>query len=175
MNFRLVERPRAEPVSLDEIRNYLRIDGNESDLLLESLITVARSYCENYQHRAYMTQTLELTTSGYLFELPRSEELQKIESIKINDAVIPEEWYTVWPGLLAVVELNALTEKPVIIRYVTGVDAAAAVPAEVKQAICLLVSHWYENRIAVTTESAAPKELPFGVKTLLDMGRVVSL
>lgn len=175
MNFRIVERPRAEPVSLDEIRSYLRVDDDENDLLLESLITVARSYCENYQRRAYMSQTLELTASGHLFELPRSEELQKIESIKIDGVIIPEEWYAVMPCLLAVVELNVLTDKPVVIRYVTGVDDAAAVPAEVKQAICLLVSHWYENRIAVMTEGTAPKELPLGVKALLDMGRVVSL
>lgn len=174
MNFRIVDRPRAEPVSLDEIRCYLRVDSNDDDLLLGSLITVARSYCENYQRRAYMMQTLELTTDKCLIELPRSEELQRIEWVEINGEIIPDDWYTVKRCLLAIVELNVLTDKPVTVRYVTGVESAEAVQAEVKQAICLLVSHWYENRIAVITD-AAPKELSLGVKALLDMGRVISL
>lgn len=175
MNFKVVERPRAEPVSLTEIRKYLRIDNAEDDLLLENLITVARSYCENYQHRDYMTQTLEITASARSIELPRSEELQMIQRVKINGSIIPKEWYKVKQDLLTVVKLEVLTNRPVAVCYVTGVDDPVNVPAEVKQAICLLVAHWYENRIAVTIESATPKALPLGIKALLDMGRVISL
>ena len=37
-----------EPVSLQEVKTYLRIDGEEEDSLLAGLIPVAREHCENY-------------------------------------------------------------------------------------------------------------------------------
>ena len=38
----------AEPVTLAEIKTYLRIDGGEEDTLLAALIPIAREHCENY-------------------------------------------------------------------------------------------------------------------------------
>ncbi len=37
-----------EPVTLDEVKAYLRIDGEEEDSLLATLISVAKSHCEDY-------------------------------------------------------------------------------------------------------------------------------
>ena len=37
----------AEPVTLAEIKTYLRIDGEEEDTLLAALIPIAREHCEN--------------------------------------------------------------------------------------------------------------------------------
>nr|DAK02369.1 MAG TPA: Head Tail Connector Protein [Caudoviricetes sp.] len=175
MNFKVIERPRAEPVNEKDMKTYLRLDSDDDIALVKDLITVARSYCENYQHRAYMTQTIELTANARVIELPRSEELQKVTAVEINGEVIPEAWYQIKPGLVATVELDVLTDSIVTVRYITGVELAEDVPEEVKQAIRLLVTHWYENRIAVSFANTIPREVPFAVKSLLDMGRVISL
>ena len=37
-----------ETVSLSEVKVYLRIDGEEEDTLLATLISVAKSHCEDY-------------------------------------------------------------------------------------------------------------------------------
>lgn len=37
-----------EPVSLEEVKAYLRIDGEEENTLLATLISVAKSHCEDY-------------------------------------------------------------------------------------------------------------------------------
>ncbi len=37
-----------EPVNLEEVKAYLRIDGEEEDNLLATLISVAKSHCEDY-------------------------------------------------------------------------------------------------------------------------------
>jgi uncharacterized phiE125 gp8 family phage protein len=55
--------PSIEPVSLAEIKPYLRLDDitdATEDIYISSLITVAREYCETKQNRAYITQTWEL-------------------------------------------------------------------------------------------------------------------
>ena len=38
----------AEPLTLEETKEYLRIDSNNEDVLIASLITVAKEHCENY-------------------------------------------------------------------------------------------------------------------------------
>ena len=38
----------AEPLTLEETKEYLRIDSNNEDILIASLITVAKEHCENY-------------------------------------------------------------------------------------------------------------------------------
>lgn len=40
------------PVSVAEAKEYLRIDGEEEDTLLASLISVAKSHCEDYLQTA---------------------------------------------------------------------------------------------------------------------------
>ena len=38
----------AEPLTLTEIKEYLRIDGEEENSLLASLLLAAKEHCENY-------------------------------------------------------------------------------------------------------------------------------
>ena len=38
----------AEPLTLEETKEYLRIDSTNEDVLIASLITVAKEHCENY-------------------------------------------------------------------------------------------------------------------------------
>jgi len=38
----------ADPVTLTEIKEYLRIDGEEENTLLAGLLLAAKEHCENY-------------------------------------------------------------------------------------------------------------------------------
>ena len=60
MNLTLKTAPETEPVSLNEAKAFLRVDSDEDDNYITSLIKTAREWCEDYQHRAYITQTWEL-------------------------------------------------------------------------------------------------------------------
>jgi len=60
MGLKQTVAPALEPVSLTEAKLHLRIDTTAEDVLISSLIKAARQYCENYQRRAYITQTWEL-------------------------------------------------------------------------------------------------------------------
>ena len=58
------------------------------------------------------------------------------------------------------------------IRFVPGYGAAGtAVDMQLRQAILLLVAHWYENREPVLTTGAQAVSMPFTVTALLQPWR----
>lgn len=90
MAIKIISPSITEPVTLDEAKQYLRIDGNDDDILIMSLIQQAREWCEAYQNRKYVTQTLELILDtfpkcGYI-EFTSCSPVQSVEGIKYYDA-----------------------------------------------------------------------------------------
>jgi uncharacterized phiE125 gp8 family phage protein len=160
--------PAIEPVSLSEVKRHANVVATDDDGFLSSLIAAAREQVESDTGRALITQTWRLKLHdwfGDLIELPRAP-LQSVTSIKYFDAdnvevTLPAAYYDVdadrtpgviwrdpdytWPMVSD--QANAVT-----ITYKAGYgDAAATVPARAKQAIALLVGHWYRSREAVGT------------------------
>lgn len=86
MALRVVTAPTAEPVSVDDAKLYLRIDGDDDNSMVSALIVAAREYCEAFQNRAYVTQTLELTLDHFphhrfrplMYDLPFYEEARSV-------------------------------------------------------------------------------------------------
>ena len=58
---RVVTEPTEEPIDLADIKNRLRVDGDDTqdDALLQSMITTARRMAEEHLGRAILTQTRE--------------------------------------------------------------------------------------------------------------------
>lgn len=55
-SFTITTPPVYEPVARNDVKNYLRIDHDADDNLIDSLIVAARSIAESYTHRAFITQ-----------------------------------------------------------------------------------------------------------------------
>lgn len=62
-------------VSLDEAKNYLRIDGKDDDALIETLLNTAIQLCADISRcdndefsRSALSKTAVLYTLGYLYE-----------------------------------------------------------------------------------------------------------
>jgi len=182
MNLKLITPPASEPVSLDEAKAYLRIDGDVENALVSGLITAAREYCEAFQNRAYITQTWELSFDCFPsmpIKLPRPP-LIGVESVKYIDKDGVE---TTWdpsnfivdadsePGRIAFangkcwpsVELRPVNA--VKIRYTAGYGDVSMVPQSVKQAMLIYIAHRYEN--------PDTDDVPEVVRTLLWPDRVV--
>ena len=70
----LVTTPSAEPVTLAEVKNWIKQDGNDDDALITALIGAARESAERYLRRALITQTwrltLDLEQNNYARDLP---------------------------------------------------------------------------------------------------------
>ena len=186
---RICQPPQEEPVDLSEAKDHIRETGSDQDAVIESLITSAREWCEGFQQRAYVTQTRRLTLDrwprGRTIYLPRPP-LQSVERIVYTDAdgtqyEVDANDYIVdtaaEPGRIVLARgvwwpsggLRPAAGVEVV--YVAGYGDADAVPKKAKQAILLLVGHWYEQREAVSAGSIS-KEIEFAVHSLLWQDRV---
>ena len=140
MTSTLIAPPGEEPVTLAEAKAWCRIDAADEDALVSALIAAARLQVESLTGRALVTQTWRLTTCprGRLVVLPVIPAIALVEApdgaVLQGDAVL----------------LAELVSDEISIDYTAGYGDAAAVPADLKQALLTLVAYWYENRDALT-------------------------
>ena len=57
--------PTQEPVTLQEVKEYLRIDDATDERVVRPFIETARRFCEEHTGRALMTQTLTLFLDAF--------------------------------------------------------------------------------------------------------------
>ena len=184
--------PTTYPITLDEVKTHLRLDGidpdclmaDSDDLYLEALIQSATDYCESYQKLAYLTQTWELILEEMPYEitLPKGN-LQSITSITYKTADGTVTAYTDYDYNLKTGKIffneyisdDLYNADPISITFVCGWTTADDVPARIKQAIKFLISHWYEVRTPIDDTRTAPQEIAFTLSALLNMDKRVSV
>lgn len=191
MGLTLITSPTQEPLTLEETKVHLKVDEADDDGLIYALIEAARSYCESYQRRVYISQTWELWLDdwpdGDYIALPLPP-LQSVTSVIYYDtddteATFSSDDYFVdtknEPGR---VHLNygevwpTTTLRPangVVVRFVAGYGSEVSdVPEKAKQAMKLLIGAWYEQREAITASGLNINVVPFAVDALLWQDRI---
>lgn len=191
--------PTAEPVTLADAKNHLRIDDDilNDDALITLLISAARKYGEMLTGRSWMTQSWKLQLDsfypsadcGQVIELDRGI-VQSIDSITYLDtsstqqtmdltllakdlvampARISPKFGTVWP--IALPQIGAVQ-----INYTAGYGStAASVPEGIRQWMLVRISTLYEHREEVEQVARGKIEpMPF-IDSLLDPYKVLTL
>jgi len=189
----LVTAPTAEPVSVIEMKDHLRIEIDETaeDAILAKWIKAARLMVEAINARRLITQTwdcvLDRWPSGSVMKLPYPP-LQSVTHVKYTDTAGTE---STWSSDDYIVDTDACpgriglaygeiwpttTLRPIAgiaVRFVCGYGDAADVPEHLVQAVKLVVAHMYENR--EITDLKDHFELPYGASRLIEMDRIYSL
>lgn len=185
--YKTITAVNAEPVTIDEVKLHLRLTSDATeDALLANLITAARIYCEKYTGRAFAPQTLELLLDDFpavdFIDLPMPP-LTGVTSVKYKDytgsetTMTTDDYIVDTDSLMGKVVLaygkswpvfTAYPINPIRIRFVCGY---ATIPSVLKQAMLLLIGHWYENREAVLIGTIS-KQVEFAVASLLSQFRV---
>ena len=185
--------PLVEPVSLTDVRTYLRIDASttDEDTLLTSLITAARLTLETETACAFIAQTWEQRLDAWpdtpivLHKSP----LISLDTLEIIDeadvrTLVPSSLYSLdATSTPARVALRNGQTWPATKRALAGIAAgftagygaaATDVPAPLRQAILYLVSHWFERRDPVA-QGPGGAELPATVSALIAPFRSIGL
>ncbi len=86
MNATIVTDSATEPVTLDEAKDYLRVDSSDEDTLIQALIKTAREWVEAYTGLALITQTWDAFWDGWCdpFIVPYSP-LVSVTTLKYTD------------------------------------------------------------------------------------------
>lgn len=186
MKYRSLTRttpPVVEPVSVSDAKAHLRVDGDDDNFYIASLISAAREWVEAYLDRTLVKTQWTLKMDRFPIgdiELPRPPMLPLAVSLTFTSesgavSVLASNLYRVdsastpgvvrplreadWPAYMD--DANAIT-----ITYWAGYgDDGRSTPAAIRHAILMLVGQWYERRAAA--DSMGGNEIPFGVSSLL--------
>jgi len=175
----VLEAPKSEPVSVDELKQQCRIDFDDENVLLKRYIVAARQYCEGVSNYMIARQKLRLlfekfTTDFVIRTCPiisidsiayydsdnASQTIDAAEYVaRISDAYTMVNHLTYWPT-----NLSSVIHKPVMI----DVTAGKAQPLEQhKQAILMIAAHWYRHREDVSDLKTV--EVPHGARALINL------
>mgnify|MGYP001465362718 CR=1 FL=1 len=180
-----LEPPVVEPVTLAEAKLHCRIDVDDDDALVASLISTAREHLERISRpRVAMTEqrwlyVTDAWPASDTIEL-RPYPLLSVDAVRYTSengvvTTISSSEYLAdthsepgrlhmrhgWPSA-TLAPLNGLQ-----IEFTAGYGVGVLSPPKaLRQAVLLLVGHWYENRELALTSGAVPKELPFAVNAL---------
>ena len=154
--------PTTYPVTVEEARRHLRVDGTEEDALIQTYIIAATELTETFTCRQLMPATYALRIDRFppVIIVPKPP-LQSVTSIAYLDSQgasqtltvttdyivdsnsepgrITTPFSTVWP--VSYDQMNAVT-----VTFVAGYTGAGTVPESLKAAIKLMVGDMFQNR-----------------------------
>jgi uncharacterized phiE125 gp8 family phage protein len=185
MGLTLLSAPASEPVSIAEMRNYLKLETSEDDVLLAALISASREKAEVWTGRAFLSQQWKYTLDAFpcngVIYLPYPP-LISVDSVKYIDvggtltavsssvyevdsnstqARIKPVWNQFWQP--TGYSLNAVQ-----VTFTCGYSPASLLPSSIKQAIKYMAANMYEQRLPVLSGTIAV-EMPQSVIDLLMM------
>lgn len=184
----LLTPPAAEPLSLAEAKAFLRVETADEDALITALIAAGRIHVERQSGLALITQSWRLVLdcwpdNGRIAVRPapllaltaarvldfdgeaRAIDLRPFVTDASTSTLSFRPWTLPMPTRIAAgIELDVSTGFG---------DAAGDVPEPLRQAVRLLVAHWYENRGIVAGTQGPP--LPPGAAALVAPYRILTL
>lgn len=180
MRLTLTTAPTTTPVDLVLAKVQCRVEHDDDDAFIQSLIGAATRHVERILGRAVMPQVwlLELTAWQDAVVLP----VEPVRSVVVkyndpagNEQTLDAATYSLsaWPSMAAEWRFVSGALRPELsnivypVRYTinVGYADADAVPDDLKIAVQMLVGHWYQHREAVA--SGAMTEVPMGVSALV--------
>jgi uncharacterized phiE125 gp8 family phage protein len=187
----LTAAPTAEPVTLAEAKAHLRVEEAGEDPFIAALIETSRLHIEAALGLALLTQTWSWRLDGWpdgdAVVLPLKP-VQAIPAVRITAAdgtveTMPASSY-ILDGASAPPRLHpkagrwpqpGARAQGIEIELVAGYgDEVTSVPAPIRQALLMLVAHWYEHREPVLA-GTVPAPIPDTVSALLAPYRTVRL
>lgn len=195
----VLEPPAARLVSLDEMKQHLKVDHDDDNALIEAYMTAAEQRIDgpySITGRALRPQRLRVSMGGFATRIclpfPPLISVERIGYLDSNGnelefaqagnwrvigigneqgGEIALEYGVEWPSLLA-------TADPDLVRidFTAGYQSASSpdddrIPAPLKHAAKLIVGDWYDFRVSTVIGTTAA-ETPGGAERLIAPFRV---
>ena len=161
MRYKVTQGPSAEPLSVSEVKDYLKVDTSADDTLIGTLITAAREWVERHCSLALLPQTVLQVWDGLNDNMQLAvSPLRSVSAITYRDtsgteqtlsasvydvdsistpARINRAYGQTWPAVHTTTDAASAV-------FTAGYDAASAVPASIKTAMLLTIADMYDNR-----------------------------
>lgn len=173
MSYTVITPATLKALTVQEVKDYLRVDSDAEDTLLEVLIDAATEMAESYLGRFLLTTVIEefydffpVYSTGVdpfrgdrnIIFLSRGP-VQSVAHVKYIDGNGDEQTVTASDYRSDLISEPARimpehgwygtkdTVNAVIIRYTCGYTQASDVPANIKMAMLLMIGEMYEKRM----------------------------
>lgn len=168
----------SEPVAVADVQERVHaLPGNEAEIqyTLIPLITAAREYCESRAGYAFVRQRItawpdlsEISAGEFTLPRPPIVEVESVTayrhdgtSFELTDYQIAEDGRMT----LNAQDVAALRRMdPVAVTYIAGAEVC---PEMARQAMLLLIGHWYQNRESVQTGAVTAVEIAQTTEAIL--------
>lgn len=178
MSWQITSEPATEPITTAEAKAHLRVDISDEDTLIDTYIVAARKFCEHYTNRVFITQTWRQNENKFTNPIKlQVNPVISLTSLKYYDVDESQQTLTdssanlqkdfnsdvggIYEGLSNAFPNIGKTINPIEIITVCGYGDASDVPADIKNAIKLMVSFFFENREMVNVPIASmPMSIP---------------
>ncbi len=146
---KVITPPAFEPVTLQQAKQWLRVDHDADDALIGALIRAAREWVEHYTNTAFAQRELELT--GYSMVTgtgPGIGPIQEVTSVTVGERTLdPAEYYTHDQFPYDMVHLRERATDVLTVRVLVGAATTVEeIPAVVAVAMQLIITEHYEKR-----------------------------
>ncbi len=169
----VIRPPEQEPVTVTELAQNLMLvadsgdyTGNESDKLLQ-LIQAARADAEHYTGRYFAMQAVRHAFPFLRKSMDLHTDTQSIDVVKYYDQdnnlqeINQEDYFSAGKSLQLKRTDFKLYQRPDALQVDCQVGQNMNVLPDIKRAILLIASHWYENREATTPLNV--RQVPAGL------------
>ena len=176
-----VQMTGDELIELDEVRQHIKAlnDDDEDLLIITPLISAAREYCENLTGCAFCRQTVTAYPewNDAVTHLPRTP-IIAIETVKIYHAdgtvdTLTDADYSIdlHDGRFVLNKAcdNPRAINPIEVRYEAGYTS---LPFAVRQAMLMLIGHWYQHRETIETGAVTSVEVAATTAAILKQYRM---
>jgi len=184
----LLEAPATAPITLSEVKDQLRVEGSDDDVILTRLIDVAVAYTDakGALGQAMITQkwgqwinsTPPQTISLALGPVIGVTAVKYYDTDGVLQTDTLSNYQITGPKFATIIGPKSGFNWPVTqdrsdairIEYQAGYGAAPTnVPQGIRHAMMLLIGHWYDNRENSQMDQLA--DIPFGFESLLNIYR----
>jgi uncharacterized phiE125 gp8 family phage protein len=160
--YKVITGPTSEPLTLSDVKAWLKVDDSADDTLITLLISAARESAEKYLQMALLPQTIEEYYDGFY---PYGLRLSITPIISLThiyytppggtSTLLDTSFYTLHPSEKPplVLRIENMTFPEVTIQgagvkvtYQAGFANAAAVPAAIKLGMLKTIAESYANR-----------------------------
>jgi len=159
MSWKVTTEPTSEPLTLTEVKNYLKVDFTTDDDLITLLIKSARQWVERHCNIGLLPQTVTELCDDFPDTLSRSP-VRSVLSISYKDSAGATQTWASGNYIVDTYDEPARIRKAygvikptlydeiarVTVVYTIGWDDAGALPAPIKRAMLLTIANAYENR-----------------------------
>lgn len=184
MSLKQTAAPGVEPVTLAEAKAFLRVDTDDEDTFVESLITTSRLHIEAALDLALITQSWRLTVPARTAPIAIPlHPVASVTAVQVRDGDGVETEVAlgdinvdldVRPACVLVPHAGGAADKTVIAFDAGFGPTDANVPTPIRQALLQLIAHWFENREPITFGTTGAR-IPDTVSALLAPYRQVRL